>query len=386
MKRIIYLVLILSLFLFCASKQEKVERIIEDGVEVVVNHIKPYKIKGKLASLSLEKEFSIDTESDETAGLGITDIEGFDIDSKGNIYIFIPSRIMEKLVYKFDSNGKYITSFGPRGQGPGEIQSASIFGIAKDDEIPVVDANGLKLVFFDKNGNFINETRLKFKIAQGYVLPLENGNYLIRTLEGEFRKPSEGPPKEGVAWVLCLCDPDLNLIKYIDRLHHSGPLLAKRSPHMMPVYFWEVSDGKIFVGNSQWGYEIRVFDLNGNLIKKIRKEYKPVKFPESIIEQEAWLNREYPKFLPPFQRLFFTDDDGRFFVMTFEKEKNSKKYTFDIFNADGVFIGRKNMDIYVERYTNRFPLYAVAKDHRLYCLREKESGYKELVVYRMKWE
>ncbi len=72
--------------------------------------------------------------------------------------------------------------------------------------------------------------------------------------------------------------------------------------------------------------------------------------------------------------------------MTFEKEKNSKKYAFDIFNADGVFIGRKNIDVYVERYTTSFPLYAAAKNHRLYCLREKENGYKELEVYTMKWE
>ena len=32
------------------------------------------------------------------------------------------------------------------------------------------------------------------------------------------------------------------------------------------------------------------------------------------------------------------------------------------------------------------PLPAKAKNNRIYCLREKENGYKELAVYNMKWK
>jgi len=60
MKKIIHLVLILSIFLYCAPKQEKVEKIMEDGVEIVVNHIEPYKIKWEPSTFSLEEEFMID--------------------------------------------------------------------------------------------------------------------------------------------------------------------------------------------------------------------------------------------------------------------------------------------------------------------------------------
>ena len=31
-------------------------------------------------------------------------------------------------------------------------------------------------------------------------------------------------------------------------------------------------------------------------------------------------------------------------------------------------------------------MWVIAKQNYLYGIREKESGYKELVVYRMKWE
>jgi len=69
MKKLIYLILVLTLFLFCGTKQEKVEKIMEDGVEVVLNHLEPYKIKGEPFTLHIEEEFTIDTEKDEIAEL-----------------------------------------------------------------------------------------------------------------------------------------------------------------------------------------------------------------------------------------------------------------------------------------------------------------------------
>jgi len=39
MKKLIYLGLILSLFSYCGHKQERVDKIIEDGVEVVLYDI-----------------------------------------------------------------------------------------------------------------------------------------------------------------------------------------------------------------------------------------------------------------------------------------------------------------------------------------------------------
>ncbi len=32
-------------FTFGCTRQDKVERIVEDGIEVVINHLEPYKIK-----------------------------------------------------------------------------------------------------------------------------------------------------------------------------------------------------------------------------------------------------------------------------------------------------------------------------------------------------
>jgi len=41
MKKIGFVIFFLLLFLDCGSEQQQVERYLEDGVEVVVNHLEP---------------------------------------------------------------------------------------------------------------------------------------------------------------------------------------------------------------------------------------------------------------------------------------------------------------------------------------------------------
>jgi len=54
----------------------------------------------------------------------------------------------------------------------------------------------------------------------------------------------------------------------------------------------------------------------------------------------------------------------------------------DIFNKDGIFIARKSLNIYVWEGH----LWARIRADKLYCLEEKGTGYKELVVYKMNRE
>ena len=89
--------------------------------------------------------------------------------------------------------------------------------------------------------------------------------------------------------------------------------------------------------------------------------------------------------LIPFQA-FFSDDRGYLFVRTFEAGEYPDDAIHDIFNPEGVFIGRKGLNISLRSGILGQSSYAKAKNNRLYCLKEKESGYKELVVYKMMWE
>ena len=149
------------------------------------------------------------------------------------------------------------------------------------------------------------------------------------------------------------------------------------------------------MGNSESGYEISVYDLAGNLKRKIRKEFRLVEVTEELKKKTmkelkgsnvAFMTDGifFHKHCPAFQ-YFFTDDEGHVFVMTYEESNNSREYMYDIFNSSGIFVSRICLGNMVRRgaIDRKF---ATTKNRRLYCLKEKESGQLELVVYGMNWE
>jgi hypothetical protein len=386
MKKLIYLVLLLSIFFYCGPKQKKVEKVIEDGVEVVLNHIEPYKIKGEPSILHLEREFSIDTEKEGILQTGLTDIWDFDVDSEGSVFL-ISYRSREYVLFKFDKSGNFVTSFGRKGQGPGELQRPVALKVNKQDEIMVTDRAKKRLFTFDKDGSFVRKTAFDSDIKAIY--PLDNGLYLIEKIlivEDESGEWFTQLP-------LILCSPEFEEIKELGRQILPDYKSAKRIKGIWPVFTWSVSGRKIFVGNDEKGYEILVYDIEGKLVRKIRKDYKPVDIPKELKEKVLNLFKPYrdkiyfPSHWPPFQYLF-TDDEGRLFIMTFEEGKNTKEYIYDVFNSEGIFVARINLSNYgfLEYIGKDSPLEAKAYKNRLYCLQEKESGYKELVVYKMRWE
>lgn len=384
MKKTVLFILMLFLLIHCRPKQDEIERTMENGVEVVVNHLEPYKIKGDPSILHLEEEFVIDTEKDEIAQLGLTDIWNIDVDSEKNIYL-LHLQSKENCIFKFNKEGQFISSFGRKGQGPGEVQYPIFFQV-QNNEIAVTDPT--KVVFFSKNGKFLKEiSKDANKLS---AIFLKNGNYLVRE---RIRDLSDSAARH---IGLRLYDSEFNEIKEIDRVTNPNPFRGNGYRATLPYIHTCVLGEKVFEGNSERGYEIHVYDLNGNLIKKIKKEYRPVPINEEDEERILKLFERMPEEIketiyfpdnfPPFQRLFFTDDEGRLFVMTYEKGKKPREFIYDIFNSEGAFIGRIGFDNYGQDAMQMGPLPAISKNGLLYYVREKESGYKELVVYSMSWE
>ena len=66
MKKLIYLVLVIIIFFHCAPKQDKVERIIENGVAHIMNPEKP--LNGEV-QLDIEKTLEINPYQFEEVGL-----------------------------------------------------------------------------------------------------------------------------------------------------------------------------------------------------------------------------------------------------------------------------------------------------------------------------
>ncbi len=382
MKKLLCFLVGMSFLVSCGGKQPKVDKVIEDGVEVVLNHLEPYHFIGQPSHLRLEEEVRIDFEKEEYAGLGLKEPYFAEADAKGSIYVVEFYQESEFHIYKFNAAGEFIKKIGKRGQGPGELQMINDLVITKNGHIQVSDRSAGKIVEFDADGVLIREIKVPFNIQE--TLALENGYYLGR------RRPKDASEPRG--FYLCLFDAEFKELKKLDFIDMSEMAPGKKTPGTILAFLWRTSGGKIYAGNEQRGYEILVYDLEGNLLRKIRKEYDPVPYPEEFRKQTEELAARQPamnlfarKDMLPFNS-FFVDDEGRLFVMTYEQEDHEGSYIHDVFNKDGALIARVPLGKYGILGRSLNPLKATSKNGRFYQVRFKESGYAEVIAYRMVWE
>jgi hypothetical protein len=259
---IILLLLVFIILASCGQKQDKVEKIMEDGVEVVLNPLESYKVEGKPTSLSLQEEFVIDPEKDEIAEIGLGEFAGIDVDSEENIY-FWTRRSSTEFIHKFDRYGNFISSFGRSGQGPGEFQFIAYFDINEKNEILAIDAFRRKLCILNIDGHPITEIVL---LQNNFlIMSLSGGSFLISTYK-------YNPEEEYHHNVISLCDSEFKEIKELYR--HDLPNYDVVNNFLGIPYrlLVDSSSSNIFIGAADKGYEISVFNHQGDLRRKIRKE------------------------------------------------------------------------------------------------------------------
>ena len=372
MRKVLILLGILLAFPSGIFGQKRAERIREGGVEVVINSKNVYNLRGEENQLSLLPIFSIDLEDKKIAELGMTHIRDFDVDDEGNVY-FLNYRGSDNIFFKFNEKGEFVTSFGRRGQGPGELQAGLYMSINKYGQIITIDPNSRKLLKFGNDGDFLEEKRFASNIQHLVALP--NDSYLILKVERD-------------SGTLILANQNIDEIKEIYSYQYpSKDYRTGRIDGREKSFYWTVSRTGIYVGSDKSGYEIQTYDFAGNLIRKLRKGFDPVRFPNELKERtkEDWkafptVKIDFPTNLPPF-RVFFVDDKDRLIVRTYEIGGNPKEYIHDIFTSKGDLVGRKSLNIFwIGQYR-----YAKAIGNRLYYFREKDNGFYEFVVSHIRW-
>ncbi|MBE3124692.1 MAG: 6-bladed beta-propeller [Acidobacteria bacterium] len=380
MKRVCCCLLGISFLVSCGGKQPQIDKVIEDGVEVVLNHINPYIVSEKPMSFRLEEELRIDLATEEFVNLGISFPDQVHVDSAGNIYIFDRQRKSEYFIFKFDKSGRFVRSMGRFGQGPGEIQGVTSIGINSRDEIWTNSSGTRKIVVYNREGNLIRESR--YAPVWWATTLLENGGYIVL---GNIKETSPA----GTGFHLRLFDAGFHEVKLLDFYDMSRLRSGGRTTGLIVSLHWKVHKDRIFIGNDQRGYEILVYDLGGRLLRKIRKEYVPVQYPENFRKDTEIMAKRRPEiyapdYTPPFNS-FFIDDNGYLFVMTYEKGAEPDEYLHDIFNEESIFVGRVSLGLSGSMGRALNHMHAVAEGDRYYRMRFKEDDYPELIVYRMVW-
>jgi len=342
----------------------------EEGVSIVMNPREP--IYGEdILWIKEELVIGVAEGREEYMFYQIRDIA---VDNDGLIYV-VEGRSAHIRV--FDKNGKYIRTIGRKGQGPGEFQMPCYAQVISQNELMIHDYAAFRLTFFSLRGEYLRqkstaETRIPF-----IPLKMPEKGYLVVITAG-------APPPTG-GKQLRIYDSDLELVKTIAIEERD---MRKLFDIGKPTWYGDVSpSGKIVWGDSS-EYVLQVLDQEGKLIKKIVKEYDPVKIPEEDKEEykkqfavaiQRGVGIHFRSHYPAFSEIV-VDDEERIFVQTYERIRGSDEhFYFDVFDPEGKYLAKVPIRVNLNRIS-------VWKKKKLYTVEEDEGGYLYVKRHKATWK
>jgi hypothetical protein len=349
----------------------RVER--RDGMTVIRNPAKPAVIPGDPKGIRLVPELTIGSESDPDERM-IFEIRALQADAGGNIYV-LDSKIGQVKVY--DSDGRYLRTFGKKGQGPGELQSPGRMVMTADGNLCFLDLGNNRVSVFSPEGKCLKETPL-IKWRPFRFIPDSKGSGYGDILDF----------KDGVANVLAKLDAKLNKTATIASL----VIAANPNDQMIPIelfrLIYQVDNEDRIVWASTGEYELNVVDPDGKQVKKIIRDYNEQAYSRADKEKliKDFFRGQGPPsgavpFFPPHHPVlyyFVLDDEGRYYVRTYETDGQGG-FFHDVFDKDG-------------RYFARFALpeeeiVSVIKKGKVYCyIPESKDGIPQVNRYAIVWE
>ncbi len=283
MKKIIVILASVLIFIFsCKKNERKVEGIrteILNSVSHVYNPSKP--LKGVIA-LEVEKTIQIDSQDIDSDNVFF--FHQIEYDEDGNIYF---ADMRARRINKFSKEGKYITGFLKKGEGPGEFRFITQLQIV-DNKIWVSGNWPRKIAAFDTRGNLIMEKQLK----KGYRMEIVDENRFI----GDFDMVDQEKIKSGAF--------DTIPFKRISALvNHDGKILTsflesekvggwrsfyiafqdfRITPGFLHRYHRE--KGMVYFAVSD-EYDIMLKDLKGITSQIIHRKHENIKIKEKDIKE-----------------------------------------------------------------------------------------------------
>jgi len=355
--------------------EQKIVTKTENCIQVIYNPKNPVPPEGSPSSIVLKLDLVIGSQT-ESEQYMFYDLRSVQVDDQENIYVLDWKEIKIKV---FDKDGKLLRSFGQRGQGPGEMSMPSRMEISPRNNLIIDDLGNQKLIFYSLDGRFIKEiptgkywSSIAFKFDSKGCIYADTRSY-GETMTSELKK----------------FDSNLKPVATLASFEE------KRSPSATQAFTNRISHNVTRNDNVIWlitsKYEMTVVNSEGRTIKRIMKDYDPIKITKKIkdnlIKEEfgdegipPGMTFEVPSHFPP-TRYFIVDDEGRIFVSTYEYEDRDGIHylCYDVFDAEGRYIAKFFHPI--------DEIVFVVKKNKVYCLvRESGEGIPLVKRYSLVWK
>lgn len=315
-------------------------------------------------------------------------IGSFDVDEQGHLYVL--DRQSQE-IHIFDPNGALIRTVGGKGGGPGEFESAVSVDVSQTGEIWVVEMVKGKLIVLDSEGNY-QRTRQLDTIGRFYtVYPggfdrMGRYNALIFSQNGDDIKELLVRFDEDTIPIDTIAVPknpvETEFFEIISDDGHAQTMV------MIPnqgSFGWTFAPGgnlwTLYTGT----YELTEMTTDGKVIRRATKDFEPIRVTSAELEQ---LHQNLSWFVDqggtldmsriprqrPVVESFFSDEEGNLWVLRTGTSPEDANRLFDIFNAEGYFLGEVHLP---------FPLIIhlkpVVRDGVLYGVTRDESGATMIV-------
>jgi hypothetical protein len=356
------------------AQEIKIE--IEDGIPVVYNPKEPVALPNTPSHLTLIEDLRLG-EPDENQNYPFSELSWYAVDADENMIIMDNKEVCIKV---FDRTGKFLRKFGHKGQGPGELQSVSFMGIIEGDEIGVVDPPNHRYYHFSRDGECLKQIDLGAYWRVERVKPDHRGFlyanfYKINRLENEVSFDTE----------LIKFDPDFKPVMTLasfeqTRKRNEVDMLEKR-------FGYDIRGDGVVVWGINTEYVLNFVNPDGQLIRKVVKDYGPVKltdkdremnyklqFGDRVLPPEIKLN--YPKNYYPFNYVM-CDDEGRTYVRSNSQDAQGEFY-FDVFDSEGRYFAR------FSRPWGEMP--SIVKKGKMYSIMLDRNELPLLRRYKMVWK
>ncbi|MCK5221574.1 MAG: 6-bladed beta-propeller [Candidatus Aminicenantes bacterium] len=254
------------------------------------------------------------------------------------------------LIFIFNKDGKFVRSFGKRGEGPGEIREyfgGNLFQVVNDQ---VIFADRTMFHYFDIDGNYIKTTKFSPRLKPREFV---NGDIFISapvTIDrrgAEFEKILLYNLKTEKKTEIASFKP---FDKATDTQESGGNQITVGIVigDITPMMLVRFKDGKLYYGMNSKN-ELNVCDLNGkniltfsNLLKKPNKVSDNYKndLKARLGDVPPNMLKNIINGLPPNASFFsdvFVDQKGNIYLFESDPDSTTKKI-IDIYSPEGKFI------------------------------------------------
>ncbi len=351
-----------------ASPGQKLDVRTEGGVTVVRNPKVPSPRPGGPSKLVLNEDLVLGKDPAGGADL-FAELRSIGVDDRENIWTLDWEDIKVRV---FDKAGKLVSAFGKKGQGPREWQMPSRMVVRPDGTGVILDV--AKLTFYSLDGTCLKE--LPMAQVRLFRAKPDSRGYV-------YGDQLEAGSEETLRYKLVKCDPSMTKVLATLAVAEQAFAPGKVDPIARLLLCHVTANDHVFwMSNAK--YEVNELDPEGRLVRRVIKDYDPVRLTKAdrdryLADRPENSRSQYvfPDEFPPAYS-FVVDDGGGFYIQTYETDAKGG-LVYDVFDKDGRCFTRFSLP-------REEMVFAVKKDKLYTLITENAEGIPLVKRYAMTWK